>query len=86
MYLASLLITVPASYYDSLSAMLETDISAYENGVFNYDPQDGWLEVNVKRYRKPLRIKINRLLMIQVCKKFREVISAKFDGVGIKIG
>jgi hypothetical protein len=50
LYSASLSFTEPISYYDSLTAMIETDIAGYENGIFSYDQKNNWLDIDVKKY------------------------------------
>jgi len=58
LYSASLLKTDPESCYDSLQAMMETTIRAYEEGILSYNEDDDWLEEDFDRYY-PLAKEIN---------------------------
>jgi hypothetical protein len=50
---ASLLsIEVPYSYFDSIPAMIQTTIIAYEKRVFKYDDDEKWLEQDTDAFRK----------------------------------
>ncbi len=40
----------PISYYDSLFAMIETTIKAYEEGIFKYNKADEWLNIDIDQY------------------------------------
>jgi hypothetical protein len=52
LYSVSLLFTEPVSYYDSLSAMLETAILDYEQQALVYDPKKNWLNEDHKKHRE----------------------------------
>jgi len=48
---SSLLIEHPASYYDSLSAMIKTTIEAYKQWAYQYDEDDsGCLNINFDKF------------------------------------
>ena len=47
---ALLFIDNPISCYDSIYTMIETTIKAYEKKILVYDPDDNWLEENVKEF------------------------------------
>jgi len=40
----------PITCYDSIVAMIDTTISAYRNGILQYDPNEDWLNNDVDRY------------------------------------
>ena len=53
LYSASLLVAIETiGYYDSISAMIETTIEAYEQGIQKYDEVEDWLDTDIKGYRK----------------------------------
>jgi hypothetical protein len=49
----------PISYYDSISAMIETTIQAYKHGALKYDSIEDWLEEDVPKFREIAK-KINK--------------------------
>ena len=50
-YSASLLFIEPISYYDSITTLFETEIEAYQSGAIQYDPNDNWLNIDLKKYK-----------------------------------
>lgn len=46
-----LYIDYPITCYDSIEAMLKTVIESYETGVFSYDNENSFLDVDFKKFR-----------------------------------
>ncbi len=40
----------PISYFDSINAMLQTTIEAYKEGVYQYDSEERWLNIDLKKF------------------------------------
>lgn len=49
----------PISYFDSIKAMLQTTIKAYKEGIYQYDNEDKWLNIDLKKFAVIAK-KINR--------------------------
>jgi hypothetical protein len=48
---ALLFIEKPISYYDSLSALIQTTIECYRCKAFTYNDEDDWLNIDVGKHR-----------------------------------
>ena len=57
---AALFIDNPVSFYDSIYAMIETTIKAYEKKILVYDANENWLDENFEEFHK-LGKKYNKL-------------------------